>query len=169
MRFTLLVLLLFVTFNSGAFSKNVKDMDFSLRTGAYVYHFLGNNGQYTEGFDNQFLTAGFGISESSEILVGTLKNSYGDRCVFLGLGKDWHKFNDKVVFEGIYSYVGEFFFDEFRDCGRKGVYRSFDQNLGVGFAPYIYHGIKYHLTSYLALEAGIVFPRLAVLTAVWKF
>ena len=152
-----------------SFAKDKDGKRITLRTGSYVEHIFDRNQDYTEGLDNEFFAVGLGVSDSSEIIVGTLKNSYDNRCAFLGYGKEWYRFNDKISFEGIYAYVGELFADQFSNCGKEGIYNTASEKIGIGFAPYVYHGIRYHFTSYLAVETGIVLPELAVAAIVWEF
>lgn len=124
---------------------------------------------YNEDFENKFLAFGYGVYDKSEILVGSLKNSFDNRCIFLGFGTDWYGINDKLTFEGIYAYVGEFFIDQFDNCGDEGFYKNSNERFNVGFAPYIYHGLRYKLTSYLSIEGGLVLPDLGVASIVWNF
>lgn len=143
---------------------------YSVNTGSFVYHLLDNQGMYTEKFDNQFFSAERRFSEDSEysLLLGTMKNSYGDRCLALGVRKDWKK-QSRWTFKGVYGYTGEFFFEPFSHCGDDGIYRSFKKTTGVGFAPYIYHAVQYNFTDYFGVESGIIFPSVFVISMQWSF
>lgn len=84
---------------------------YSVNTGSWIYHLSNNHGQYTEGFDNQFASVERKFSEDSpySLLAGTMKNSFDDRCIALGVRRDWVSLGNGWVFKGIYGYVGEFF------------------------------------------------------------
>lgn len=66
------------------------DHTISFNTGSFVYHLLGNHGQYTEKFDNEFYSIEKRLPDHPDysLLVGTMRNSYGDRCLSLGVRKD---------------------------------------------------------------------------------
>ena len=143
---------------------------YSVNTGSFVYHLIGNHGLYTEKFDNQFFSVERKFSSESKysMLVGTMKNSYGDRCLALGVRRDWGQAKG-LVFKGVYGYTGEFFFDEFSHCGDEGIYHSFRNVTGVGFAPYIYHAAQYNFTDYFGIETGIILPSVFVISMQWSF
>lgn len=143
---------------------------YSVNTGSFVYHIIGNHGLYTEKFDNAFFSAERKFSADSDysFLAGTLKNSYGDRCIALGVRRDWIK-DSSWTFKGVYGYTGEFFFDAFSHCGDEGVYHSFEKVTGIGFAPYIYHAVQYNVTDYFAIESGIILPAVFVISVQWSF
>lgn len=60
---------------------------------SYVYHMTGNHGQYNEHFNNNFFSVERKFSQDSKysVLVGTMKNSFDDRCLTLGVRRDWLK------------------------------------------------------------------------------
>lgn len=89
---------------------------YSMNTGSYVYHMTGNHGQYNEHFNNNFFSVERKFSQDSKysVLVGTMKNSFDDRCLTLGVRRDWLKNDTGWVLKGVYAYTGEFFFDAFR-------------------------------------------------------
>jgi len=66
---------------------------YSMNTGSYVYHMTGNHGQYNEHFNNNFFSVERKFSQDSKysVLVGTMKNSFDDRCLTLGVRRDWLK------------------------------------------------------------------------------
>jgi hypothetical protein len=142
----------------------------SFNTGSFVYHLIGNHGLYTEKFDNEFYSVEKRLSDNSDysLLVGTMRNSYGHRCLSLGVRKDWAE-QGNIVYKGIYGYTGEFFFDEFSQCGNEGIYHSFKKITRVGFAPYIYHAAQYNFTHYFGVEAGIILPSVFVVSLNWRF
>ncbi|MCZ4061604.1 hypothetical protein O3W44_24385 [Pantoea sp. LMR881] len=143
---------------------------YSVNTGSFVYHLIGNHGLYTEKFENDYFSAERRFSADSpySILAGTMKNSYGDRCIALGLRRDWIT-RSEWTFKGVYGYTGEFFVDAFSHCGDEGIYRSFKNAVGVGFAPYIYHAAQYNVTDYFGIESGIIFPAVFVISVQWSF
>ncbi|MBK0092532.1 hypothetical protein [Erwinia sp. S59] len=144
---------------------------YSINTGSYVYHLTGNHGQYTENFENNFFSVERKLSEDStySVLIGTMKNSFDDRCLALGVRKDWKTWDDGWTFKGIHGYTGEFFFDAFKDCGDHGSYHDFKKATGIGFSPYIYHGFQYNFTPYFGIESGIIIPSVFVITIQWSF
>lgn len=144
---------------------------YSVNTGSWIYHLSNNHGQYTEGFDNQFVSVERKFSEDSKysLLAGTMKNSFDDRCIALGVRRDWVSFGNGWVFKGIYGYVGEFFFDAFEHCGDHGSYKDFKDATGIGFSPYIYHGFQYNFTDYFGIETGIIIPTVFVVSIQWSF
>lgn len=143
---------------------------YSFNTGSFVYHLIGNHGLYTEKFGNQFFSAERRFTDDSpySFLAGTLKNSYGHRCIALGVRRDWIK-QKGWAFKGVYGYTGEFFAKSFRECGDEGVYHAFKNATGVGFAPYIYHAVQYNVTDYFGIESGIIFPTVFVVSVQWSF
>jgi hypothetical protein len=155
-----------------AFTCQADDINlYSINTGSYVYHLTHNHGQYTEHFGNKFISVERKFSEQSEYsyILGTMNNSFNDRCLAAGVRKDWANLGDGLVFKGIYGYVGEFFFDAFSDCGDHGSYHDFKKVTGVGFSPYIYHGFQYNFTSYFGMDVGLIIPSVFVITVQWSF
>ena len=144
---------------------------YSVNTGSWIYHLSNNHVQYTEGFDNQFASVERKFSADSKysLLVGTMKNSFDDRCIALGVRRDWASLGSGWVFKGIYGYVGEFFFDAFEHCGDHGSYKDFKDATGIGFSPYIYHGLQYNFTDYFGIESGIILPAVFVISVQWSF
>ena len=111
----------------------------------------------------------FSDTSKYSVVLGTMKNSFNDRCLAAGVRRDWAGWNNGWVFKGIYGYVGEFFFDTFDDCGDHGSYHDFKKVTGIGFSPYIYHGFQYNFTSYFGMDVGIIIPSVFVITAQWSF
>lgn len=144
---------------------------YSMNTGSYVYHMTGNHGQYNEHFNNNFFSVERKFSQDSKysVLVGTMKNSFDDRCIALGVRRDWASLGNGWVFKGIYGYVGEFFFSAFEHCGDHGSYKDFKDATGIGFSPYIYHGFQYNFTDYFGVESGIILPAVFVVSVQWSF
>ena len=147
---------------------------YSVNTGSFVYHMTGNHGQYNENFNNQFFSVERKFSAESKysVLVGTMKNSFADRCLTLGVRRDWlngTNSNKGWTFKGVYAYTGEFFFDAFSHCGDSGTYHTAKKITGVGFSPYIYHGLQYNFTDYFGIESGIILPSIFVVSVQWSF
>ncbi|MFP5597647.1 MULTISPECIES: hypothetical protein [Kluyvera] len=147
---------------------------YSVNTGSFVYHMSGNHGQYNEKFNNDFFSIERKFSEDSKysLLVGTMKNSFADRCLSLGVRRDWLQGsgqNKGWTFKGVYAYTGEFFFDAFSHCGDSGTYHTAKKITGVGFSPYIYHGLQYNFTDYFGIESGIILPSIFVVSVQWSF
>ena len=105
---------------------------YSMNTGSYVYHMTGNHGQYNEHFNNNFFSVERKFSQDSKysVLVGTMKNSFDDRCLTLGVRRDWLKNDTGWVLKGVYAYTGEFFFDAFSHCGDSGCFTAISWRMG---------------------------------------
>ena len=82
---------------------------YSVNTGSFVYHMTGNHGQYNEKFNNQFFSVERKLSADSKYsaLVGTMKNSFADRCLSLGARRDWYAGANGWTFKGVYAYTPE--------------------------------------------------------------
>lgn len=144
---------------------------YSINTGSFVYHMTGNHGQYNERFNNHFFSVERKFSEESKysVLIGTMKNSFDDRCLSLGVRRDWMAWDKGWAFKGVYAYTGEFFFDSFSHCGDSGTYKTAKKLTGVGFSPYIYHAIQYNFTDYFGIEGGIIVPTIFAMSIQWSF
>lgn len=132
----------------------------SIIAASFTYHFYppGKHNQY---FNNEFIAYTQRtdyLNFADKFIIGTLKNSSDNRCLLLGVGRDWQQLNAKTKVVGVYAYVGEFFNDTFDECGRDGIYHDFDKITGIGFAPYIYHGVKYNFINNLHLNGGLILP-----------
>ncbi|ODS22636.1 hypothetical protein AB835_13085 [Candidatus Endobugula sertula] len=160
--------LLIILFCQKAFSDE-KDYIFSLNTGSYLNHIGSHNSEYVQRFDNKTVILGIKSSDSTSISVGSFLNSFNNHCFLLGIEKNWHHFNNKLSFEGLYAYAGEFFFNKFDNCGNNGVYNTAKDKLGIAAVPYIYHGFEYDFTSFMSLQVGIILPNLFVSTIQWKY
>jgi hypothetical protein len=148
-----------------------KDHKYSLNTGSFVYHAYAPDKEFTQYFNNYLFAIERKVTNRviDNVVAGTLINSYGDRCVLLGAQKNWHFFNEHMSFEGLYAYAGEFFLDTFSDCGDSGPYHAIERATGIGFAPYIYHGIEYDINKHASLEGGVILPGIIVFTMQWHF
>lgn len=137
------------------------DNYYSLITASFVYHFYPRGDDHTEYFDNQFIALSWkndSIPEIDRFVVGTLRNSSDNRCILIGGIKNWKQLSNKIMFKGMYAYVGEFFANTFSHCGDNGIYNEFRDFTGIGFAPYLYHSLEYKLTEQVALNGGLIFP-----------
>jgi hypothetical protein len=78
---------------------------YSMNTGSYVYHLTNNHGQYTENFENHFFSVERKFSEDSKysLLIGTMNNSFDDRCLALGVRRDWYHNGSGWTFKGVYG------------------------------------------------------------------
>lgn len=144
---------------------------FSVNTGSFIYHAVPQDDDATQYFDNHYFSIERKMHAESDIslVAGTFLNSQNNRCIILGGRKDWHRFSDKLVFKGVYAYAGEFFFDPFEDCGNDGFYETVKDEIGIGFAPYIYHAVQYNFTDYFGVEGGLMLPGLLVMSVQWSF
>lgn len=160
-----LILFTLLSFSINTFSQEKKLPLITLNTGSFIYHVVpASQADYTQFFDNEYLSIGVKISKKSYFSFGTSLNSFGDRMAVIGYRTNLYDFNEKIHFEGFYAYAGEFFFKAFSHAGDKGVYLKFKEKTGIGFAPYIYHGIDIKLNSFLTIEAGIIIPVIPVVT-----
>lgn len=144
---------------------------YSVNTGSFVYHMTGNHGQYNEMFNNHFFSVERKLSADSKysVLIGTMKNSFDDRCLSLGARRDWISWDSGWTFKGVYAYTGEFFFSAFSHCGDSGTYRTAKKLTGIGFSPYIYHAVQYNFTDRFAIEGGIILPTIFARSVQWSF
>ncbi|WP_237680789.1 hypothetical protein [[Erwinia] mediterraneensis] len=156
----------------GFFSRaSADELDlYSLHTASFVYHPYGSDKKFTQYFKNEFIAIERRMDQDSDysLSLGTLKNSEGNRCMLFALGKKWGEYK-KWSFEGLYAYTGEFFFDTFSHCGDSGAYHDLKKATGIGFAPYIYHGVKYDVNDYIGLRSGFILPGIIVLSVQLRF
>lgn len=132
----------------------------SIIAASFTYH-LYPPGKHTQYLNNEFVAYTQRtdmLPFADKFIIGTLKNSSDNRCLMLGVGRDWKRFNPKTKLVGLYAYVGEFFNDTFDDCGEDGIYHDFENITGVGFAPYIYHGVKYNFIDNFHVNGGLILP-----------
>jgi hypothetical protein len=152
----------------------IKNPRFSIYTGSFVKHIVYIDRPpegYNEYFNNRSFAFGMTIDEKkrTSIVVGALYNSYKGRCGTIGISRDWKKINDKMDFVGLYAYVGELPGLGFsRNCGNDGSYGTMERITGIGFVPYLYHGVRYNITPYLGVNMGLVFPHVFVSTIEWR-
>jgi len=138
---------------------------YSLHTASFVWHAYAPTKDYTQYFKNELVALEKQIDEKSDYSLygGTLINSEGNRCALLGMEKRWGEYHNLVI-EGIYVYAGEFFIKPFSQCGDAGAYREMKKLSGIGFAPYIYHGVKYEINRYVSFRSGFILPGIVVLS-----
>jgi len=151
--------------------KFFKDHDISLYGVSWTKHFINESPDKIEGFKNQLVMVGISIDDAkkTKFVLGTLKNSYDNNCFVIGASRDWIKINKYLDFVGTYGYVGEIPGIGFKHCGDDGIYRSFEKVLGVGFAPYLWHGIRYSPVNYFAADVGVIFPGVIAAMLEFKF
>lgn len=107
------------------------------------------------------------MQKKTKFVLGALKNSYDKNCSLIGVSRDWTEINKYFDFVGIYGYVGEIPGIGFKHCGDDGIYKLFEKISGVGFAPYLWHGIRYSPVNYFAANVGVIFP--GIITAMLEF
>ncbi len=90
-----------------------------MNTGSFLFHVVPFDTDSHQHFDIQYFSVERKFSKDSDysLMVGTFINIQANRWFLLGLRKDWHRMNKRLVIKGVYSYVGEFFFDTFESCG----------------------------------------------------
>lgn len=165
--FTALLFIFLSPFKSHAESLSL----YSMNTGSFLYHLVPYDPDSHQYFGNEYFSVERKFSEDSDysFMVGTFLNSQANRCMLIGVRKDWYRVNDKLVIKGMYSYAGEFFIDAFENCGDGGIYKTSKEKIGVAFAPYIYHAAQYNLTDYFGVEAGFILPGIIVMSMQWSF
>ena len=133
---------------------------YSVNTGSYVYHLTNNHGQYTENFENHFFSVERKFSADSKysLLLGTMNNSFNDRCLALGVRRDWYHSGSGWTFKGVYGYTGEFFFDAFEHAAIMAPIKTLRTPRGSAFHP-----ISTTLSSITSpiispLKAALLFP-----------
>ena len=148
------------------------DKKISLHIGSYAKH-SGGSGDYVEGFENNLFSIEYSITEDApffdHFVIGAVNNSLGDRCFMLGVQKTYFEIHERLSFEGYYVYTGEFFFGAFADCGDDGVYQSIKDETGLGFAPFIYHGLQFDMTRHISLDAGLMLPSILFVSLQYNF
>ncbi|MDD9173674.1 MULTISPECIES: hypothetical protein [Aliivibrio] len=144
---------------------------YSVNTGSFLYHLVPYDPDSHQYFGNQYFSVERKFSADSDysFMLGTFLNSQANRCMLIGVRKDWYRVNSKLVIKGMYSYAGEFFIDAFEDCGDGGIYKTSKEKVGVAFAPYIYHAAQYNFTDYFGVEAGFILPGIIVMSMQWSF
>ena len=161
-----IILITLLTFSISAFSQ-VKELPLiTVNAGSFIYHVVptSKGSDYTQFFSNEYLSIGVKLSQKTYFSFGTTLNSFGDRMAVIGFKTNLYTFNERIHFEGFYAYAGEFFFPVFSHAGDNGFYQQFKDKTGIGFAPYIYHGIDIKLNSFLTIEVGVILPVIAVAT-----
>lgn len=111
-----------------------------INTLAFTTHIYPNedhDSDYTQYFENQYLMIGYRFSKRTYFNIGTALNSFHDRMFIIGFNRIWYQFNEKLSFEGNYTYAGEFFFPAFDNIEIRGYYIFFKKYTGLAFAPYI--------------------------------
>lgn len=167
MRIRITLFFIFIVLPSGLNAESL----YSANTGSFLYHAFPQNADSHQYFKNHYFSVERKISEDSDysLMLGSFLNSQANRCILIGMRKDWYRVNKGLVIKGIYSYAGEFFFDTFDDCGNGGTYETMKEHTGVGFVPYIYHAAQYNFTDYFGMEAGIILPGIVVVSMQWSF
>jgi hypothetical protein len=148
-----------------------KNHEISIQTLSYVKHLGSNDPSLNEGFGNRLFIAGLSVDEQkkTKILFGFINNSFNDKCMLLGISHNWIKLSDKFDFVGMYAYVGEIPGIACQNCGNEGVYNTVKKSTGIGFAPYIWHGISYKIMDNFKINSGIIFPHVATINLEFVF
>ncbi|WP_413722275.1 hypothetical protein [Sodalis sp. RH23] len=147
------------------------DLDlYSLDTASFAYHIYAPKEGDNQYFKNQLVAIERKVHKNSDysFFAGTFINSESNRCVLLGMGKNWVRRN-QWSFEGLYAYAGEFVFTPFERCGDDGFYQDIKRATGIGFAPYIYHGVKYDVNSHVSVRSGILLPGIVIMSLQLRF
>lgn len=97
--FTFILLLSLIPFRTSAESLSL----YSMNTGSFLYHLVPYDPDSHQYFGNQYFSIERKFSEESDysLMVGTFLNSQANRCMLIGVRKDWYQVNDKVVIKGI--------------------------------------------------------------------
>lgn len=152
-------LLLFVLLSSAGFASE-NDPKWSIITASFTHHFYPP-GDHTEHFDNLFFAVSRKVDSNpmvDRVVIGTLTNSSNNQCILAGVVKKWKQIDANSSLKGMYAYVGEFLGNTFSRCGRDGIYDDVRGVTGLGFAPYIYHGLEHRITDHVAINGGLILP-----------
>lgn len=161
--FNLKTLLAFVLMTISFFSHaSYNKPTIELKFASWIDHTYSPNGKFNEGWNNDLFTAGFYINPTTNIMVGTLKNSDDNRCFVAGVDHEWYDFGNGFKLKGSYLYTGEMFFDAFSHCGDESFYKKVKDSTGIGFAPYINHYVEYSVSKNFAMDLGIMLPGITV-------
>ncbi|BBB23499.1 conserved hypothetical protein [Isorropodon fossajaponicum endosymbiont JTNG4] len=121
-----IVLVVYLIFFSNTYANMNSDSIVSIHTGSYLKYIVPSGDDFTEKFANDFFDIEIRVNDDSvafqKIIIGTFKNSENNRCILLGVQKNWKHLGKRLIFEGVYAYAGEFFFGDFSHCGDDGVY-----------------------------------------------
>lgn len=168
LRFTLFILLCSLFPQKIAAEPNTL---YSMNTGSFLFHIVPFDTEANQYFNNHYFSVERKFSKESDysLFAGTFLNSQNNRCILLGMRKDWYNVNNQLVIKGVYSYAGEFFFDAFEDCGDGGVYRTAKDRVGVAAVPYVYHAAQYNFNDHFGVEAGFILPFILVMSVQWSF
>ncbi len=68
------------------FADNQNYQKFSINTDSFLINLdRSKNVKYTEYFNNQYLSVGFNLTKSTQIIADTFKNSYNNRYAIFGV------------------------------------------------------------------------------------
>lgn len=166
MKYLVAVLILFYSMFAVSGEKTL----YAINPTAFVYHAYNPAKNYTQYFQNQYVAFERRLSPDSDysLAIGSLKNSFADRCLLLGVRKDWIT-EGRWIFKGGYAYAGEFFLNTFSHCGDEGVYKNIKDVTGIGFAPYIYHALQYNINKSASVEGGVILPGIVIFSVQLHF
>ncbi len=156
-KYLILLFLLFLPLISAD-----KKVSFHLDT-LYTKHYLLKEDGQNEGFDADVYSIEFALTDSIDerMIIGSNINSQFNKCFIVGIHDDLYE-KDNLTFEASYMYAGEFFFEDFENCGDDGIYSEVKQALSIGFVPILYYGLEYNIYETVGLELGWILPGILV-------
>jgi len=96
----LLITTLLFSFSKSAFSQEEKVPLITLNTGSFLYHFVPkSNDDYTQFFNNRYLSIGVKITKKGYFSFGTMLNSHGDRMATIGFKTNLYTFSEKYIYK----------------------------------------------------------------------
>ena len=131
----------------------------SVMGGTFIYHlYRPDFNDPTEFFENKYISVNYELKNGNELYFGTALTSGGERVAVIGYKKNWARLNERLSFEGMYGYGGNFFFPFLSESGGGGFYGEMKNLTGVAFAPYIYHAFEFRLSRSASIHSGIFLP-----------
>lgn len=121
MKYLFALLLVFISISAQSKEPNI----YAVNPIAFIYHADRPGKKYTQYFQNKYIAIErkFSLDSDYSLVIASLKNSFSDRCMLIGVRKDWIK-NGRWTLKGGYAYAGEFFLNTFSHCGDEGIYKN---------------------------------------------
>ena len=98
-----------------------------------------------------------------------MKNSFDDRCLTLGVRRDWLKNDTGWLLKACMPIPGNFSLTLSATAATQAPTVPLKKSPAFGFSPYIYHGLQYNFTDYFGVEGGIIIPAIFVMSIQWSF
>ncbi len=146
---------------------------YSMNTGSYVYHMTGNHGQYNEHFNNNFFSVELQVFlriQNTACWSEPMKNSFDDRCLTLGVRRDWLKKRYRLGAERGVCLLPGIFFDAFQPLwGFRHLPHRQKNHRRRFFAPTSIMVCNITSPIISGVEGGIIAPAIFVMSIQWSF